>query len=91
MELRFCINPDTGDPHIFDHHVYADEVRDVLRKPLEEIRGRNGSKLVLGQTRAGRYLKIICVPDEQGDGIFIVTAFDLPARQVRALRRRMRR
>jgi hypothetical protein len=91
MNLRFHINPDTGEPHIYDHHVYEDEVLEVLRKPLEEFRGRRAAMIAHGQTVSGRYLKVIYVPDEDGDGIFIVTAYDLSRRQVQALRRRLRR
>jgi hypothetical protein len=91
MNLRFHINPDTGEPHIYDHRVDEVEVTDVLRKPLEEIRGRKDGNIAHGQTRAGRYLKVIYVRDTHGDGIFVVTAYDLPPRQVQALKRRLRR
>jgi len=36
-------------------------------------------------------LKIICVPDDVGDGVFVVTAFDLRGKPLRAFNRRMRR
>ncbi len=91
MEARFYIDPDTGEPHVWAHAVSEEEVFDVLRKPIEEIRGRQRSVIAHGQTRAGRYLKVIYVPDEVGDGVFVVTAYDLSNRQMRALRRRMRR
>lgn len=91
MELRYYIDPDTGAPHIHAHNVAESEVRDVLRKPLEEIRGRGGSVIAIGRTRAGRYLRVIYSPDDDGEGIFVITAYDLPARQLRALRRRLRR
>ncbi|MEA2736325.1 MAG: hypothetical protein QOE14_2776 [Humisphaera sp.] len=91
MELRFHRDSDTGLPHIYSHDVDEDEVVDVLRKPLEEIKGRRTGTIAHGQTRAGRYLKVIYVPDEGGAGIFVITAYDLPPRQVRALRRRLRR
>lgn len=91
MQIRFHIDPDTGLPHIYGHHVFEEDVIDVLRKPLEEIRGRQNSIIAHGQTRGGRYLKIIYSPDDDGNGIFVITAFDLPAKQVRALRRRLRR
>ena len=31
MELRFWIDPETNLPHIFDHGVTEEEVRQVLR------------------------------------------------------------
>lgn len=91
MDLRFYIDPDTGEPHIHAHHVTESEVGEVLDKPLEEIRGRGGSVVAIGRTRAGRHLRVIYSPDDDGAGIFVITAYDLPARQLRALRRRLRR
>ena len=64
---------------------------EVLRRPLEEFRGKRGSVIAHGQTRAGRYLKVIYVPDVGGSDIFVITAYDLAPRQLRALRRRLRR
>ena len=73
MDLRFYINVVTRLPHIYDHYVTESEVRDVLRKPLEEFRGRRESMVAQGQTQAGRYLKVIYVLDKIGSGIFVVT------------------
>src|SRR5438105_2393146 len=70
-----AIDPDTGLPHIFRHNVDENEVLDVLRRPIEETRGRRNSIVALGQTRAGRYLKVIYVPEKEGDGIFVIAAF----------------
>ena len=91
MEIRFYLDPDTRLPHIDQHNVTEEEVRDVLYKPLEEIRGARNSVIALGQTRAGRCLKVIYVPDIDRDSIFVITAYDLSPRQLRALRRRLRR
>jgi hypothetical protein len=91
MRARFFIDPETGLPHIYEHDVSENEALDVLRKPIEETRGRRDTIVAHGQTQAGRYLKVVYSPDVQGDGIFIVTAYDLNARQLHALRRRMRR
>lgn len=91
MELRLYIDPDTDEPHIYGHGVDETEVQDVLNKPLEEIRGRGTSVIAIGQTRRGRYLRVIYSPDDDGEGIFVITAYDLPPRQLRAMRRRLRR
>ena len=91
MEIRFYIDPETGLPHIYSHGVDEKEVRDVLRKPLEEFRGRRKSRVALGQSEAGRYLKVIYSPDTDGEGIFVITAYDLSGQQLKALRRRLRR
>ena len=39
----------------------------------------------------GRYLRVVYVPDEEGDGVFVVTAYPLAGRQLKAFRRRRRR
>lgn len=38
-----------------------------------------------GQTAAGRYLHVNYVPDEEGDGIFVVTAYEIQGKPLRAL------
>jgi hypothetical protein len=90
MELRFYHDPDTDLPHIFNHGVTEREVASVLRRPAEDAGTRRG-RVAIGQTEAGRYLKIIYVPDDDGDGIFVVTAYDLRGKELHAFRRRMRR
>ena len=91
MDIRFYIDPDTGLPHIEAHGVDEAEAVDVVRKPVEEISGRGNSVIAIGQTRGGRWLRVIYSPDEDGNGIFVITAYDLPAKQLRALRRRLKR
>jgi hypothetical protein len=91
VRLRFYYSSDTDLPHIYDHNVDEQEVEDVLLQPLEEAKSGRGSRVAIGQTRAGRYLKVIYVPDRIGDGIFVVTAYDLGNKQLAALRRRMRK
>ena len=77
MNLRDWIDPETGVPHIFDHGVSEDEVRQVLSRRAEDFPGADGSRIRLGQTMEGRYLQVVYVPDIVGDGAFVVTAFDL--------------
>lgn len=91
MELRFYIDPETGEPHIFEHGVTEDEVRDVLQRPGEDRAGHRNSRVAIGQTRAGRYLKVIYVRDADGDGVFVITAYDLVGKPLRAYRRRQQR
>jgi hypothetical protein len=91
MELRFWIDPATDLPHIFDHGVTEEEVRQVLSRTGEELPGSDRSRIRLGQTAAGRYLQIVYVPDAVGDGAFVVTAFDPTPKAQRAFRRRQRR
>jgi hypothetical protein len=63
VELRFYIDPETGEPHIYRHAVEETEVEEVLGRPWEDRPGRDDSRVALGQTRAGRYLRVVYVPD----------------------------
>jgi hypothetical protein len=71
--------------------VDEDEVLEALVRPLEQIAGRDDSTILIGRTAAGRVLKVIFTDARDGDGIFVITAFDLPPRQLKALRRRLKR
>ena len=91
MEIRFYIDPKTGEPHIHSHDVNEDEVEDVLAKPLEDRPGREESRIAIGQTREGRYLRVVYVPDPIPGSIFVITAYDLGPKAKLALRRRLRK
>jgi hypothetical protein len=91
MEVRFHLDPDTGLPHVYRHGVSEDEAEYVLRHPGQDRPGRDRSRHALGQTASGRYLRVIYVPDERGDGVFVVTAWELRGNELRAYRRRRRR
>ena len=91
MTIRFYIDPETGLPHIHGHAVDEEEVEEVLRAPGEDRPGREGSRVAIGQTRAGRYLKVIYVPDPEPDGIFVITAYQLIGKPLMAYRRRRRK
>lgn len=91
MVLRFFVDPATGEPHIAGHAVTEDEVEDVLVRPLEDRPGTNGSRVALGQTEAGRYLKIIYVPDPVPGSAFVITAYDLGPKALKALKRRRKK
>ena len=91
MVLRFFIDPSTGEPHIHQHGVDEDEVEDVLVRPIEDRPGREGSRVAPGQTQAGRYLRVIYVPDPEPESLFVITAYDLGPKALRALRRRQKK
>jgi hypothetical protein len=91
MYIRFYRDPDTGEPHIFDHGVSEAEVSQVLRRPGEDLPAADGARMALGQTAAGRYLRVIYVPDPEPDSVFVVTAYELRGKQLTAFRRRQRR
>jgi len=91
VDVRYYIDPETEQPHIYRHDVVEQEVEDALRRPIEDRPGRNGSRVALGRTRAGRYLRIIYVPEAAPDSVFVITAYQLGPKALRALRRRRRR
>jgi hypothetical protein len=59
VTVRFFIDPVTDQPHIYGHSVVEDEVEEVLARPMEDRAGRDGSRIALGQTEAGRYMRVI--------------------------------
>ena len=77
MDVRYYIDPETGQPHIYRHGVAESEVEDVLHRPIEDRPGREGSRVAVGRTQAGRYLRVIYVPDTVPDSVFVITAFRL--------------
>jgi len=91
MNIRFYVDPVSGEPHIYTHGVSEDEVEDVLRAPGEDSPGRDGSRVALGQTPPGRYVRVMYVPDPEPQSVFVVTAYELRGRPLAAYRRRRRR
>ena len=91
MDIRFYLDPETGLPHMYDHGVTEAEAEWILRRAGEDGHSTRGSRQAVGQSESGRYLRVIYVPDEEGDGIFVVTAYPLTDREIRAYRRRKRR
>lgn len=91
MNIRFYLDPETGVPHIYRHGVDEDEVADVLAHPGEDRQGQEESRVAIGQTRAGRYLRVIYVADPEPDSVFVITAYELRGKPLAAYRRRLRR
>jgi hypothetical protein len=91
MEIRYYVEPDSDEPHIYEHGVTEDEVEQILRGPGEDLPGTRDSRMKLGRTAAGRYLQVIYVPDEGADSVFVITAYELRGKAKKAFRRRQRR
>ena len=91
MEFRYYLDPDTSEPHIYNHGISEAEVEYCLRHSGEDLPGRDDSRQALGQTAAGRYLRVIYVPDREAESVFIITAFELRGKPLQAYRRRRRR
>ena len=91
MNIRFHIDRDTGLPHIYSHGVREHEVEQVMRHPGEDRPGREGSRVAIGRTEAGRHLRVVYAPGPEPDSSFVVTAHDLTGRPLVAYRRRRRK
>jgi len=90
-EFRFYISRESGLPHIYDHGVNEHEIEEAFLNRVLDFRGRGDTRVAQGQTAAGRYLKFVYIPDEDSIGVFIITAYDLRGKGLRALKRRLRR
>jgi len=67
--------PGNGLSHINTHAVAEEEVEEVLSNQGEDRPGREGSRVAIGQTAAGRYLRVIYVRDPEPDSVFVITAY----------------
>lgn len=91
MRLRFYLDRDTGQPHIYNHSVGESEIEEVLMRPGEDRPGAEGSRIAIGRTSAGRYLRVVYVPGQQPDSNFVITAYELKGKPLVAYKRRLRR
>lgn len=91
MQVRYYNEPGSGQPHIYGHNVAEYEVEAVLDHPMEDRPGEGGARIALGQTDAGRYLRVVYVPDPIPNSVFVITAYELGPKAKRALRRRRKR
>jgi hypothetical protein len=78
-------------PDDHDHGVTEAEVEWILARPGEDGPSSSGTRQSTGPTSAGRYLRVIYLPDPDGDGGFVVTAYSLTGKPLEAYRRRPRR
>ena len=91
MRIRFYVDPESGAPHINSHDVSESEVAEILARPGEDRPGPEESRVAIGRTHGGRYLKIIYVPDPKPDSVFVITAYPLRGKPLLAYQRRRRR
>ena len=91
MDVRYYLDPDTGQPHIYGPGVTEQEVEEVLRGRGEDLRATGNARRKIGQTSAGRYLQVFYVPDEDPNSVFVITANKPQGKAKRAFRRRQRR
>lgn len=91
MRVRFYSDSRTGLPHIHSHDVTEAEVEQVLNRPGEDRPGADGSRIAIGQTDSGRYLRVIYVPDPEPESVFVITAYTLAGKPLKAYRRRRKK
>jgi len=91
MTIRFFIDPQTDSPHVYKHRVSEEEVEEVLSNPTEDRPSEEGSRIALGQTSSGRFLRVIYAPDPEPNSVFVITAYDLKGKPLKEFRRRHRR
>ncbi len=91
MQVRYYIDPVTELPHIYGHGVNEVEVEEILGRPVEDRPGKAGSRIAIGKTSGGRFLRVIYVPDPEPNSVFVNTAYDLRGKPLVAFRRRRRR
>jgi hypothetical protein len=91
MDVRYYLDPDTGQPHMYGHGVTEQEVEEVLRGRGEDLRATGTARRKIGQTSAGRCLQVFYVPDQDPQSVFVITAYELQGKAKKAFRRRQRR
>ena len=91
MKIRYYIDPETELPHIYRHDVKEAEIEQVLNNSGEDRPGREGSRVAIGKTAEGRYLRVIYVPDPEPNSVFVITAYELSGKPLIAYRRRRSR
>ena len=90
VDVRFYLDSE-GTPHIHGHGVREHEVVEALANLVEDGGGRDEARVAIGRTDAGRFLRVVYVPDPEPDSVFVVTAHELGPKALWALRRRLRR
>lgn len=91
MKIRYYIDPETDVPHIYNHGVSEGDVEDVMFNPGEDRPGKDGARVVIGQTRGGQYLRVVYVVDPEPESVFVITAFDLTGKPLSAYKRRRKK
>jgi len=89
LNVRYYIDPATGEPHIHNHAVTEEEVEQTLARPGEDRPGADGARVAVGHTSAGRCLRVIYVAEP--GGLFVITAYQLQGKALMAYKRRRRR
>ena len=91
MKVRFYLDPETGQPHVHNHGVSEEEVRRVLAARGEDRAAGSNTRFKMGQSTSGRFLRVVYAPDREPGSVFVITAYELRVKELKAHRRYMRR
>ena len=91
MKLRFYVNPDSGELEISKHGVTEEEVHEIFDAPDEDVRGRSGTRTVIGRTASGRWLMVVYTRQTNPDSCFVISAYAPTPNAIKALRARLRK
>jgi hypothetical protein len=91
MDVRFYLEPETDEPHIYNHGIAEEEAVEALRSSGEDRPGRNGRRVFIRRTLAGKRLRDVYVPVFELDNVLVITAHELAGKPLVAYRRRRRR
>ena len=91
MDIRFYIDTEADLPHIYRHKVSEAEVEEVLSRPGEDRPGQEGTRVAIGRTSNGRYLRVIYTLDRVSASVFVITAYEIQGKALTAYQRRRRK
>jgi hypothetical protein len=92
VEFRYYIDPETGEPHLYNLGISEAEVEEVFSSKMRDDRqGRRNSRILTGQTDAGRFVKVIYSPDPEPASVFVITAYEIRGKTLAGFKRRQRR
>ena len=91
VNVRWYTDPETGEPHALKHGVTEEEIHSAIAGVIEDRQGVDGVRVFVGKADDGQVLRVVYVPDLEPGSIFVITAYPLGAKALKALRRRMRR
>jgi len=87
LNVRFYVDRESGEPHFARHGLSEHDLREVLANPLEDRPGQEGARTALCRSHAGRYIRVVYVPDS----VFVITAYEIGPKAKLAVVRRLRR
>jgi hypothetical protein len=88
-QIHFYVDSATGWPHIHNHDISEDGVREILLEPGEDRAGCDVSRVAIGQSSSGRYIRVIYILEPQG--CFVITAYELSGKALVAYRTRRKK